>query len=116
MERSMRSGRRSGVLYLMRQTAVFVFFAVICVFGGFVFGSENEGITVSKRYRVESLKYISADEGRKYLSEAGIDCTASSLPSPNTLLITAGPAELVKASALLRLVDAEQAYVIKTLT
>lgn len=112
----MRSGRQAGVLYLMRQTAVFVFFVIICVFGGFVFGSENKGITVSKRYRVESLKYISADEGRKYLSEVGIDCTVSSLPSPNTLLITAGPGELVKASSLLRLVDTEQAYVIKTLT
>jgi len=110
----MRSGRWTGVFYLI-WTTVFVFFTVTCVFEGFVYADKQGQSSASGRYRVETLRHISAAQGRKYLSAAEIDCTASSLPSPNTLLITAEPAEMVKASALLKLVDAEAEYVIRKL-
>src|SRR4030042_2251470 len=52
------------------------------------------------RYRVFPLKHISAEQGRKYLAEAGVG-TVSQLPGVNALLVTAQAEELVKASAVL---------------
>ena len=64
------------------------------------------------RYRVFPLKRISAEQGRKYLAEVGIG-TVSKLPKTNTLLVTAGPRELIKANAILKLVDAKEPFRIK---
>jgi general secretion pathway protein D len=66
------------------------------------------------RYRVFSLKHISAEQGKKYLAEAGLG-TASQLPGVNALLVTAQRDELVKASAILEFVDAEELFDIKVI-
>ena len=71
-------------------------------------GSNSTG---SERYRVFSLKHISAGEGIDYLSDAGVG-TVSKLPSPNTLLVTASSRDLVKVSAILGLVDSNRDYAI----
>jgi type II secretory pathway component GspD/PulD (secretin) len=76
--------------------------------------AEQGAISGVARYRVFSLKHISAEQGKKYLAEVGVG-TVSQLPGVNTLLVTAQPEELVKASAILELVDAEESFDIKTI-
>lgn len=71
----------------------------------------NSGSATPERYRVFSLKHISAGEGIDYLSDAGIG-TVSKLPSPDTLLVTASSRDLVKVSAILGLVDSNRDYAI----
>jgi len=66
------------------------------------------------RYKAFFLKHISARQGSKFLADAGIS-TVSQIPGSNTLLVTAKPAELIKASAILKLVDADEAYVTKAI-
>ncbi|MBA7646686.1 Type 3 secretion system secretin [subsurface metagenome] len=95
---------------------IFVFICAITVAlsGTFLFAAEQEDASGPARYRVFSLKHISAEQGKKYLAEVGIGIV-SQLPSPNTLLVTAQPKELIKASALLKLVDAEELFHIKAI-
>lgn len=66
------------------------------------------------RYRVFSLRHISAAQGRMYLAEAKMG-TVSQLPSANMLLVAAGPAELIKISTLLKIVDADELFCIKAI-
>lgn len=66
--------------------------------------------STSLRYRVFSLKHISADLGKQYLAEAKIG-TVSQLPGANMLLVTDLPSELLKASAILGLVDSKEDFV-----
>lgn len=80
------------------------------------FLSANQAKAASQsRYRVQTLRHITSEDGKKYLEQASIDCDASAIPDTNTLLLTALPGELIKATALLKLVDSEQRYVIKQL-
>ncbi len=80
--------------------------------GGLVFAAAHANKADPPRYRVFPLRHISAEQGKEYLTQLGIG-TVSQLPSPNTLLVTGIASELVKASAILELVDAEQRYVVK---
>jgi len=77
-------------------------------------GSASEQTTPPEpaRYRVFSLHYITAAQGRQYLAEAELG-TVSQLPGTDTLLVTAGPNDLAKAAGLLKLVDSEQKYAVK---
>ncbi|GAI33373.1 unnamed protein product, partial [marine sediment metagenome] len=50
----------------------------------FLFAAEQGDASGPARYRVFSLRHISAEQGKKYLAEAGIGIV-SQLPSPNTL-------------------------------
>jgi len=79
--------------------------------GGLNVRRANPGLP---RYRVFSLRHIPAERGKKYLAEAKIG-TVSQLPGPNALLVTAQRGELIKASAILKLVDAKEPFVIKAL-
>jgi len=74
--------------------------------------AEQKDTSGPARYRVFSLRQISAEKGQGYLAEAGIG-TVSVLPSPRTLLVTAKSEDLIKATAILKLVDSEQDYVIE---
>jgi hypothetical protein len=67
-----------------------------------------------QRFRVSSLKHISAAQGKKYLVQANIG-TVSQLPGVNTLLITAAPQQLIKADAILQLIDAEEQFVMEAI-
>ena len=109
----MVEGQRFGASGYGR--AFFVFAVTIILTGGLVFAAEQQGETpVLPRYRVFSLRHISAAQGKEYLDELGIG-TVSVLPGANALLVTAEPEELVKATAVLELVDAGERFVIKAI-
>jgi general secretion pathway protein D len=96
---------------------VLIFICAVAVFlsGSFLFAAEQVAASGVARYRVFSLKHISAEQGKKYLAEAGVG-TVSQLPGVNALLVTAQAEELIKASAILDLVDAEELFYIKAIT
>ncbi len=75
-------------------------------------GTEMGADSGPPRYRVFSLRHIPAEQGKKYLAEARVG-TVSQLPGLNVLLVTAQRGELIKASAILKLVDAKEPFVIK---
>jgi len=66
--------------------------------------------TPAPRYRVFSLRYISAERATEFLDGIG---TVSSLPKGNALLVTGLRTDLIKASTIVRLVDAPEEFVIK---
>jgi general secretion pathway protein D len=66
------------------------------------------------RYRAFLLKYISPQQGKQFLAEANIT-NVSQINDSNTLLITAKPDVLVKAAALLAMVDSREKYAVKVL-
>ena len=92
---------------------IFLCIAVIFLCGDFVFAGEPASSAL-QRYRVFRLKHISAEQGREYLAKAKIG-TVSSLPDSDTLLVTAEPSELIKASAIIKLVDSENEFVIEAI-
>jgi type II secretory pathway component GspD/PulD (secretin) len=95
---------------------VFIFICAVTVVlsGSCLFAAEQGAASGAARYRVFSLKHISAEQGKKYLAEAGVG-TVSQLPGRDVLLVTAQPEELIKASAILELVDAEEPFYIKAI-
>jgi len=70
-----------------------------------------QGTSQPGRFRVFDLKYISAEQGKKYLAEIGVG-TVSHLPGTAALLVTAQPDELIKAKAVLGLVDSREPFVV----
>jgi general secretion pathway protein D len=58
-----------------------------------------------------SLRNISAQQATDYLARAQLG-TASQIPNTNTILVTAGPTELAKASTLLELLDSKEPYTV----
>jgi general secretion pathway protein D len=105
------------------RTSRFALFAVL-ILGSFVFGvpglaadlaSPNETArSVPDRYRTFLLKYISPQKAKQFLADANIT-NASQLNDSNSLLVTAKPDVLVKAAALLSLVDSREKYAVKVL-
>jgi type II secretory pathway component GspD/PulD (secretin) len=65
------------------------------------------------RYMPKNMKYISAQDGIRYLAQTGIG-TASKMPNSETILVTADSSELIKARVLLELVDKPQPWVVLT--
>jgi general secretion pathway protein D len=66
------------------------------------------------RYRAFLLKYISPQKAKQFLADVNITNT-SQLNDSNTLLVTARPDTLLKAAALLALVDSREEYAVKVL-
>lgn len=66
------------------------------------------------KYRVFLLRFISAQDGLLFLEEANIK-TASALNDDKALLVTAQPDVLIKAAALLKLVDSNEKYAVRVL-
>lgn len=94
--------------------ALLTFCTLAFVLGSsFLFAAEQKDTSELPRYIVRSLKHISPAQGKKYLKELKLG-TVSQLPNSNTLLVTAPRAQLSKASAILKLVDAEQPFVVRT--
>ncbi len=105
---------------------VFIFTATLLFCSSYMFGAAEEPAkqtdqlsepnksdsSKSARYRIFSLKNISTKKAKEYLSELEIG-TVSELPSPNTLLVTASSHELIKAGAVLKLVDTNEPFVVK---
>ncbi len=73
-----------------------------------------QGTSRPGRFRVFDLKHISAEQGKKYLAELGIG-TVSHLPGTAALLVTAQPDELIKAKAILGLVDSREPFVVEAI-
>ncbi len=99
------------------KTKVFIFISAVTIVlsGSCLFAAEQATASGVARYRVFSLKHISAEQGKKYLADAGVG-TVSQLPGVEALLVTAQAEELIKASAILGLVDAEEPFSIKTIS
>jgi len=101
-------------------SVVFILAVTVLLANSFILAAEavkrptvepSAGLT---RYRVFSLKHISVEQGNKFLTEARVG-TVSQLPGTNTILVTAQPDELIKASTILNLVDSERKFVIKAI-
>jgi hypothetical protein len=76
---------------------------------------QNEGANPQPdRYRVFLLRFISSQDGQQFLADANIK-TVSVLNDTKTLLVTAQPEVLIKAAALLDLVDSSEKYAVKAL-
>jgi len=108
-EQRLKTPRQMGVFFSICMCMVFV-----VLNSGFVLAGERKAASRPARYRVFSLRHISASQGRELLAEAEIG-TVSQLPGSEALLVTADPAELVKASAILQLVDANEPFAIKAI-
>ena len=90
--------------------------AVVFVLGGpNVFAAEQSKALTPARYRVFSLRHISAETGRKYLADAAIG-TVSTVPGTETLLVTGSQEDLLKVSAIVKLVDAAEQFAVKTVS
>ena len=96
------------------EVSVLIFLVIAFLAGGYLHASNGAGGSGLGRYRVFSLKFIPARTGKEYLAKAGIG-TVSQLPGANTLLVTASQEELLKATAILRLVDSEGQFVLETI-
>ncbi|NQT00861.1 MAG: hypothetical protein HQ580_02440 [Planctomycetes bacterium] len=75
----------------------------------------QEGASESMRYKIFPLKYIPVERGMKYLADIGIG-TVSSFPGSDALLVTANPDELIKAMAILNLVDSQGQFAVKAVS
>ena len=98
-----------------------VFAVIIGLFicGSIIFAAEEKPVDKASyaplRYMSRSLRHISAEEGKKYLAEAGVG-TASQLPNTNMLLVTGHPLDLIKASEILKLVDSKESFIIRVIS
>lgn len=101
--------------FIDKKAIIFICLITIVFYKSYVIAGEGAGgrMVDRSRYRVVTLKHISKEQAKKYLAEAKVECVASSLPTPNTLLITADGEEIAKASSILKVADSEQEYVVK---
>lgn len=104
---------------LLKSRAQSIPFFSVCVltffvYTTYVFAAEQTGTSALARYRVFSFRHITAEQAKQYLAQIKIG-TASKLPRSNVLLVTALAPDLVKASAILRLVDSDKPFVIKAI-
>ncbi|MDD5134776.1 MAG: secretin N-terminal domain-containing protein [Phycisphaerae bacterium] len=67
------------------------------------------------RVRIFTLRNISAETAKEYLRDASIASTVVAIPNTTAISVTAGPQELVKASTVLRLVDANEQFGVQML-
>jgi type II secretory pathway component GspD/PulD (secretin) len=77
-------------------------------------GTGKTSVPVEPRFRVFALKHISTEQARNILVEADLG-TVSQLPAEKMILVTGQPRQLVKASAVLKLFDAETPVVMKAI-
>ncbi len=82
---------------------------------GMLTGAEKKAESGPERNIARILRHISADQGKKYLTDLGLG-TVSQLGKSNMLLVTGRQLELLKAKAVLSLVDSERQYVVKTIS
>ncbi len=73
---------------------------------------DNAGDDKLSRYAVFNLKKIDTNKAKDFLLQIGVE-NISELPKPNTILVTAEPADLLRAKSLLKLIDSEKNYGIR---
>ena len=103
-QRFSRGGRFSRVLVLS---------ATLLLFSNYLLAAQ-EGTSESALYKIFPLKYISVEQGEKYLTDAGIGMV-SHFPGSTALLVTAKPDALIKAMTILNLVDGQEEFAVKTI-
>ncbi len=77
--------------------------------------SAEEPLPEPPRYRVFNLKHISAEQTKKYLDLTGVNVEVQILRE-DMFSITGLRPELVKASQVIKLVDAESKFIIKSIS
>jgi len=77
-------------------------------------GAERSSVPVEPRYRVFAFKHITVEQAKEFLAEAKLG-TVSQLPAANMILVTAQPRQLIKASAILKLIDTDTPFVMKAI-
>jgi general secretion pathway protein D len=97
-----------GYIWILAFTAAFL------MLSNCLFASEQAGAPKQAGYDIFSLKYISVEQGKKYLAEV-MTGTVTHFPATSALLVTAEPCELIKAKAILGLVDRPEKFVVKAI-
>jgi len=91
----------------------FVVSVVLLLFSNYLLAAQ-QGVSEAMEFKIFPLKYISVEQGRKYLIEARIGTTVSPFPGSAALLVTAKPDEMIKAMTILNLVDCRGQFAVKT--
>lgn len=89
-------------------------FVLLITFCSSIYSANEKVTSKPARYRVFSFRNISADTAKQYLEDVGVG-TVSKIPNSETLLVTAQADDLIKASAILKLIDSEEHYILETL-
>jgi hypothetical protein len=85
---------------------------ILLLFSSTLFAADEGPVVVEPRFRVFALKHISTEQAKNILVEAELG-TVSQLPADSMILVTGQPRQLIKASAVLKLFDAETPVVMK---
>ena len=101
--------RQDGCRTIMFTLVVFVLLINIQLCKGI----DDVQSTSAVRARVFTLNNISAQKGKWYLKELGIGDTILPIPGATAISVTGRALELIKAGAVLGLVDSKEEYVIK---
>ncbi|MBW8040482.1 MAG: hypothetical protein FVQ85_10820 [Planctomycetes bacterium] len=99
---------------LWRLGNAFILALTLLLASSYLFAGESGSVHVEPRFRVYALKHISAEQAKSLLVEAKLG-TVSQLPTANMILVTGQPGQLIKASAVLKLFDAETPVVMKAI-
>lgn len=91
---------------------IFVLIVTFLLGSNCLFAEEQADTSERPGYDIFLLKHISVEQGKKYLAELGIG-TVSHFPGSSTLLVTALPRELIKAKAILNLVDGQEKFTVE---
>jgi type II secretory pathway component GspD/PulD (secretin) len=108
--RTVRPGNKTGP----GSTAGLIAVVLLLTFVFCGLSSAEQSSLSTMKYEFISLSHISGEQGKKYLADLRIG-TISQIRGTNVLLITASPDELSKAVAILKLVDAEERFVVRSL-
>ena len=109
----MAKRRYFGVFF--DKVLVLVSIVIVLASVGLLAGAEEKAESGPERNIARVLRHISADQGKKYLTDLGLG-TVSQLGKSNMLLVTGRQLELLKAKAVLSLVDSQLQYVVKTIS
>jgi general secretion pathway protein D len=90
----------------------FVVSVVLLLFSNYLLAAQ-QGVSEAMEFKIFPLKYISVEQGKKYLIEAGVGTTVSPFPGTAALLVTAKSDELIKAMTILNLVDCRGQFAVK---
>ena len=115
MEHNMQSGCFQG-----RQRKWGFFAAFLCITGIFWViegscGAQGDPQRPVLRNRVYKLRHISPKDAKQRLIDLRIGRNINELPHNSLIVESDNPTDLVKTSSLLRLIDSEQSFVIKTI-
>ena len=73
----------------------------------------QQGTSEPAQYKVFPLKYISVEQGKKYLADIRIG-TVSHMTGSAALLVRGQPDELLKAMTIMNLVDSQEQFAVRT--